>query len=163
MTTQAMDQLSSFLDGLIASARNLDALLSEESAILETRSPEELETITQTKTHLVSELESAEKVLRKFTGAKSAAGASFTWHDFVEQVDPQRQYGVAAKVEELKTILLHCQRANEINGAVVMAKKRFTEDLTAILHGRPPNQAAETYGKRGQKCHQESSTTLTTA
>lgn len=163
MTTQAMAQLTTFLDGLIASARNLDALLSQEQTILEERSAEELESITQAKTHLVVELESAEKVLRRFTTTKSSTDVAFTWSGFIEQVDPHGQHGIASRVEELKATLANCQRANELNGAVVMAKKRFTEELSAILHGRPSNQAAETYGKRGQKCHQETSTTLTRA
>lgn len=162
-TTQAMEQLTQFLDGLLASARNLEQLLNDEKTVLAERSPDELNTITQSKMDLVLQLEASKNVLKTLANSSAAGGEQFSWDGFVAEVDPRGDYGISGKIGELRTLLARCHQANEVNGAVIMAKKRFTDDLVAVLQGKPAKPATETYGKRGQKCYEELSNTLTKA
>ena len=136
MSRQLREQTGQLLRRQCLLAEDLDRLLDEEQAALESADPVPLEDITRRKIDLALELERLETTRRQLllqNGLDEADAAQF--ERWLQRLDPEG--GLTEHWKRLSTTLERCRERNRSNGRIIQLQRRHVESALRVLTGQP--------------------------
>lgn len=130
-------------DGL----ERLRALLDEEHAALAARDTAKLEKLTATKLESLNELEQLGKVRQGLLAQAGLTADRSGFESLLSRFSGPEGRALADAWQAVQDLLRDCQEQNRVNGMVLDASHRATQQALAILLGQ--TRDADTYDARG--------------
>src|SRR5690348_9223087 len=124
---------------------DLEALLTEESRVLETSNIQALETTTRARQERMGSLAQIEEQRRSlcamhgFSADRAGLEGLMAWCD--------SQGGLLSRLRECAERAVRCRDLNDRNGILVAARLKRVEGMLDAITGRPAR--SDTYGPRG--------------
>lgn len=142
-------------------ASELLGLLERERTLLTEGSPEEIATLVDEKERIGSAMASIQENLLSTAAQHSHPHTDSGLVDCINRND--RDGELKQQWASLLRIAENCKNLNEINGATINLKRRYTENSLAILHGQTTTGRGSVYSKRGATSSESSSTIINKA
>jgi len=146
-----LQEISSYLQQLFMA-------LSKEHKILSENDIQSVQTIAEEKILLMEHLEDLNKERRALLETAGLDITSTGISDFFQSSKSPRAPQMKALWEEISAFSNKCEKQNNINGIVIEANKRHTENALSILQGK--QQKTELYSKKGASIKSSHNQTL---
>lgn len=146
-----LQEISSYLQQLLNALNNEHKALSENDL-------QSVQTIAEEKILLMEHLEDLNKERRTLLETAGLDITSTGIADFFQNSNSPRAPQMKALWEAISTLSSQCEKQNNINGIVIEANKRHTENALSILQGK--QQKTELYSKKGASIKSSHNQTL---
>ena len=142
-------------------ASQLEKLLQQEQQYLLEDNPDAMRPLIEQKEQLAKQMAALQNQILTRTKADYPISRDDELGQYIQQADASGQ--LFQQWESLLKIAENCRRINEINGATLNLKKRYTENGLAILRGQIGGSRASVYSKKGVQSSSQTSRILSKA
>jgi len=141
------EQIAAILKQQIEAASDLQDLLTQERAALESRDLEAFDKIVAEKQTLVSQLDDLERTRNTLVTQAGYSGEPEKFDDYLTAEDQGSR--LTKQSEQLRSILSECFQLNRINAGMVELSYHYLNQSLAVLRGTEGPQK-DTYGPQGK-------------
>ena len=145
-----LNALYSYLQQADQWMQQLSAMLEEEKAALSREQPEAIDAITARKDALVDQIASLDGHRKQIFSQLGIQDSKDSLEQFINQQDEANQAKLRAAWESLRTHIVESAQKNTVNGMLLNASYHTTARLMAILQGKDPDAASDTYSSSGK-------------
>lgn len=159
--TALLAELTTLIQQQQQLASQLETLLKQEQQLLTGSDPDAMAPLIQNKEQLAKQMATTQSQLLEQIKQHFPINSDDELGGTIQKIDHTGK--LFQEWESLLTIAESCRRINEINGATLNLKRRYTENGLAILRGQIGGNRASVYSKKGVESASQTSRIISKA